>query len=159
MSDNVFDNFINTVYGGGSIAEYFDADIHVVGGVDDISVDSVFGACDCDKSDDTIDGGNADDEPIGGDDALIDDESVSEDNEVESINSSDVEEEKPVVREELSDVEEEKPVAKEELSDDDLMEEYVPHADLLEEYSDKKKKITVAGGLTAQEVSELLSTY
>ncbi len=42
MTDTIFDTFIESVYGGGSTMELFDS-IDIVGGVDDISVESIFG--------------------------------------------------------------------------------------------------------------------
>jgi hypothetical protein len=43
MSDTIFDSFINSVYSGGGSMELFDSEIEVVGGADDITVESIFG--------------------------------------------------------------------------------------------------------------------
>lgn len=56
MSVNAFDSFINNVYSGGNAIEFFDSDFGIVGGADDISVDSIFGGCEC-KQDEPKDGG------------------------------------------------------------------------------------------------------
>lgn len=73
MSDSVFNNFIHHVYAGGSamgIFDTFDNPIDIVGGADDISVESVFGSG----------VGKCDEEPLvdnvlreGGEEPLVDD--------------------------------------------------------------------------------------
>ena len=81
MSDAIFNSFLKSVYGSGSSMHLFDGHIdggmEIVGGADDISVESIFGisAGDCgndDHSEDPIGGdcGNDDhsEDPIGGGD-------------------------------------------------------------------------------------------
>ncbi len=43
MSDTIFDSFIASVYGGGSAVELFDNSIDIIGGIDDITVETMFG--------------------------------------------------------------------------------------------------------------------
>ncbi len=43
MSDTIFDSFLSSVYGGGSTIELFDGGIDIIGGIDDITVESMFG--------------------------------------------------------------------------------------------------------------------
>lgn len=55
MSESIFDNFIDSVYSGGSALSLFDSyvgGLEVVGGADDITIESIFGGVDL--SDDTI---------------------------------------------------------------------------------------------------------
>lgn len=49
---NVFDTFVNNVYGAGNAIEFFDSNFTVVGGAEDISVDSIFGSCGCSAKED-----------------------------------------------------------------------------------------------------------
>jgi hypothetical protein len=53
MSEAIFNSFIESVYSGGSALELFDSDIEVLGGVDDITVDSIFGGLDDETGADT----------------------------------------------------------------------------------------------------------
>ncbi len=70
MSDAIFNSFIESVYSGGSALELFDSNIEVIGGVDDITVDSIFGGLDEATEDTPVDEalnatGGADDTPGG----------------------------------------------------------------------------------------------
>lgn len=53
MTDKVFENFIRTIYTGGSPMEHFD-NLEIIGGVDDISVDTIFGGYNSDKEIDDL---------------------------------------------------------------------------------------------------------
>ncbi len=57
MSDIMFNSFIKSVYGSGSAMHLFDSHIdggmEVIGGVNDITVNSIFGGDESDSSDDS----------------------------------------------------------------------------------------------------------
>lgn len=144
--DNIFDNFVSNVYSGGSAMEFFDNSFEVVGGVDDISVESIFGGgCGC------------------ADTSGFDEEYEEE---KKKKGTSQMLPEKP------NDQPEQKPVepTSTEVEEDSLLENYEPE-DFTTDYkqtgdkpADHKKKKGVdtkkyTGGLSAEDVSELLSVY
>lgn len=62
MSDTIFDSFLSSVYGGGSAIELFDGGIDIIGGIDDITVESMFGGASEEiyvPEEDEIDDGNS----------------------------------------------------------------------------------------------------
>jgi hypothetical protein len=86
MSEAIFNSFIESVYSGGSALELFDSNIEVIGGVDDITVDSIFGGLDDETGADTTEDeaasvGDAIDDEAGADtieDDIMEDRAIGD---------------------------------------------------------------------------------
>lgn len=143
--DNVFENFVSSVYTGGSSIEFFDNHFEVVGGVDDISVSSIFGGCSCSEMEGFQEEyeasqkaqDDADAKPTATGAAPQPDNDGAEEEEALSL----------VTTYEANDSNE----------DDDITTEYKPAGKKKE--TPKVGSGSLSGGLSANEVSELLSVY
>lgn len=150
--DNIFDNFVSNVYSGGSAMEFFDDSFEVVGGIDDISVASIFGGgCGC------------------ADTSGFDEEYEEEEKKKKGASATPTEQQIDDPEQPNND-----PTSAE-VEEDSLLENYEPedfttdykpadHKQSGDKPADNKKKKSVdtkkyTGGLSAEDVSELLSVY
>lgn len=150
MTDNVFQNFVSNVYAGGSALEFFDDNFEVIGGADDITLDSIFGGCDCSGGD------SNDDEMVEGGSSLDDTGDTLEDTKSISLDK-----ENPDSDEDMFTTYTEKEADQTEIkkvyNDDD--ESIVTTYTLDGKKEPAKYGAGLSGGLSAEEVSGLLSIY